>query len=78
MGAGDRHGGAAALAALVDQVDAQTRQRSHAPGTHPEFDRLVASESDPLFGLYLTAAAVREGRPSPVVWKPILKPLAKN
>lgn len=34
-------GGAAALAALVDQVDAQTRQRPHAPGTHPEFDRLV-------------------------------------
>lgn len=31
-----------------------------------------------LFGLCLTAAAVREGRPSPVVWKPILKPLAKN
>ena len=42
MGAGDRHGArAAALAALVDQVDAQTRQRPHAPGTHPEFDRLV-------------------------------------
>ena len=41
VGAGDRHGGAAALAALVDQVDAQTRQRPHAPGTHPEFDRLV-------------------------------------
>lgn len=34
-------GGAAALAALVDQVDAQTRQRPHAPETHPEFDRLV-------------------------------------
>lgn len=43
-----------------------------------DFDRLVASESDLLFGLCLTAAAVREGRPSPVVWKPILKPLAKN
>lgn len=41
VGAGDRHGGAAAFAALVDQVDAQTRQRPHAPETHPEFDRLV-------------------------------------
>ena len=41
VGASDRHGGAAALAALVDQVDAQTRQRPHAPETHPEFDRLA-------------------------------------
>ena len=41
MGASDRHGGAAAFAALVDQMDAQTRQRPHAPETHPEFDRLV-------------------------------------
>ncbi len=29
------------------------------------------------FGLLITAAAVQEGRPSPVVWKPILKPLDK-
>ena len=27
--------------AIGFMVDAQTRQRPHAPGTHPEFDRLV-------------------------------------
>ena len=39
------------------------------------FTMMIASESDLLFGLLITAAAVQEGRPSPVVWKPILKPL---
>ena len=39
------------------------------------FTTMIASESDLLFGLLITAAAVQEGRPSPVVWKPILKPL---
>ena len=39
------------------------------------FTTMIASESDLLFGLLITSAAVQEGRPSPVVWKPILKPL---
>ena len=41
------------------------------------FTTMIASESDLLFGLLITSAAVQEGRPSPVVWKPILKPLDK-
>ena len=36
------------------------------------FDRITVGESDLLFGLALTVAAVHEGRPSPVGWKPEL------
>lgn len=39
------------------------------------FKHLVASESDLLFGLVITAAAVHQGKQSPVIWKPILRPL---
>ena len=39
------------------------------------FKHLVVSESDLLFGLVVTAAAVHQGRQSPVIWKPILRPL---
>ena len=39
------------------------------------FKHLVVSESDLLFGLVVTAAAVRQGKQSPVIWKPILRPL---
>ncbi len=42
------------------------------------FNTMIASESDLLFGLVITAAAVYEGRESPVVWRPILKPLTKK
>lgn len=39
------------------------------------FKHLVVSESDLLFGLVVTAAAVYQGKQSPVIWKPILRPL---
>lgn len=39
------------------------------------FKHLVISESDLLFGLVVTAAAVYQGKQSPVIWKPILRPL---
>lgn len=39
------------------------------------FKHLVVSESDLLFGLLITAAAVHQGKQSPVIWKPILRPL---
>ena len=39
------------------------------------FKHLVVSESDLLFGLVITAAAVHQGKQSPVIWKPILRPL---
>lgn len=39
------------------------------------FKHLAASESDLLFGLVITAAAVHQGKQSPVIWKPILRPL---
>ena len=39
------------------------------------FKHLVVSESDLLFGLVITAAAVYQGKQSPVIWKPILRPL---
>ena len=39
------------------------------------FKHLVVSESDLLFGLVITAAAVHLGKQSPVIWKPILRPL---
>ncbi len=39
------------------------------------FKHLVVSESDLLFGLVVTAAAVHQGKRSPVIWKPILRPL---
>lgn len=39
------------------------------------FKHLVISESDLLFGLVITAAAVHQGKQSPVIWKPILRPL---
>ena len=39
------------------------------------FKYLVVSESDLLFGLVITAAAVHQGKQSPVIWKPILRPL---
>ena len=39
------------------------------------FKHLVVSESDLLFGLMITAAAVYQGKQSPVIWKPILRPL---
>ena len=39
------------------------------------FRHLVVSESDLLFGLVVTAAAVYQGKQSPVIWKPILRPL---
>ena len=41
------------------------------------FDQLTVSESDLLFGLSLAAAATLEGQPSPVVWKPVMRPLPK-
>ena len=40
------------------------------------FKHLVVSESDLLFGLVITAAAVHQGKQSPVIWQPILRPLA--
>ena len=39
------------------------------------FKHLVVSESDLLFGLVITAAAVHQGKQSPVIWKPILRAL---
>lgn len=39
------------------------------------FKHMVVSESDLLFGLVVTAAAVYRGKQSPVIWKPILRPL---
>ena len=42
------------------------------------FKRLVVSESDLLFGLVITASAVHQGKQSPVIWKPILRPLDKK
>ena len=42
------------------------------------FKHLVVSESDLLFGLVITAAAVYQKKQSPVIWKPILRPLNKK
>ena len=42
------------------------------------FKHLVVSESDLLFGLVITAAAVHQGKQSPVIWQPILRPLNKK
>ena len=42
------------------------------------FKHLVVSESDLLFGLVITAAVVHQGKQSPVIWKPILRPLDKK
>ena len=42
------------------------------------FKHLVVSESDLLFGLVTTAAAVHQGKQSPVIWQPILRPLDKK
>lgn len=42
------------------------------------FKYLVVSESDLLFGLVITAAAVYQEKQSPVIWKPILRPLNKK
>ena len=39
------------------------------------FKHLVVSESDLLFGLVIIAAAVHQGKQSPVIWQPILRPL---
>lgn len=39
------------------------------------FKHLIVSESDLLFGLVITAAAVHQGKQSPVIWQPILRPL---
>lgn len=39
------------------------------------FKHLVVSESDLLFGLVVTAAAVYQRKQSPVIWQPILRPL---
>ena len=39
------------------------------------FKHLVVSESDLLFGLVVTAAAVHQGKQSPVIWQPILRAL---
>ena len=39
------------------------------------FKHLVVSESDLLFGLVIAAAAVHQGKQSPVIWQPILRPL---
>ena len=42
------------------------------------FKHLVVSESDLLFGLVITASAVYQGKQSPVIWNPILRPLDKK
>ena len=42
------------------------------------FKHMVVSESDLLFGLVVTAAAVHQGKQSPVIWQPILRPLDKK
>lgn len=39
------------------------------------FEGLMASESDLLFGLALAADASLRGAPSPVIWKPTMRPL---
>ncbi len=39
------------------------------------FPSLTVSESDLLFGLSIVAAAMLDGRESPVVWKPVMRPL---
>jgi len=39
------------------------------------FKHLIVSESDLLFGLVVTAAAVHQGKQSPVIWQPILRAL---
>lgn len=39
------------------------------------FTELQASESDLLFGLAITAAAALDGSPSPVAWRPEMRPL---
>ena len=39
------------------------------------FKHLVVSESHLLFGLVITASAVYQGKQSPVIWQPILRPL---
>lgn len=39
------------------------------------FSNLTVSESDLLFGLSIAAAAMLDGRESPVVWKPTMRPL---
>ena len=53
-------GGAVAVSELVRQTG---------------FSSLTVSESDLLFGLSIVAAAMLEGRESPVVWKPTMRPL---
>lgn len=40
------------------------------------FDELTTSESDLLFGLSIAAASVLDGTPSPVMWKPTMRPLS--
>ena len=42
------------------------------------FKHLVVSESDLLFGLVVTAAVIYQGKQSPVIWKPILRPLSEK
>ena len=42
------------------------------------FKHLIVSESNLLFGLVITAAAVHQGKQSPVIWQPILRPLDKK
>ena len=54
-------GGAVAVAELM-----------HAAG----FDELTVSESDLLFGLSIVAALTLDGEPSPLGWKPELRPLS--
>ena len=39
------------------------------------FSEMTVSESDLLFGLSIVSALTLEGRPSPVVWKPELRPM---
>ena len=53
-------GGAVALSELMAQTD---------------FSEMTVSESDLLFGLSIVSALTLEGRPSPVVWKPELRPM---
>ena len=42
------------------------------------FPSLTVSESDLLFGLSIVCAAILEGRESPVVWKPTMRPLGTS
>ena len=53
-------GGAVALSELMEQTG---------------FSEMTVSESDLLFGLSIVSALTLEGRPSPVVWKPELRPM---